>query len=334
VSKAEWLALSGADGVGGATLRALLNEFGSIEGVHAADDTALQAVLKQVSRNAVRASGVLTHLRRSCLAALQADIAALSLRGIELLTPDDAGYPVRLRDPGIDPCVLYLRGSLLPEDALAVAIVGTRRPTPDALDSAAQIARELAGRGVTVVSGLATGIDTGAHRGALEAGGRTIAVLPSGFDAIHPTQNVDLADTITQSGALVSEYAPDVRLRPRNLMIRNGIVVALSLAVIIVQADARQEDGQQTGSMDAAARAVRLGRALYAIPESSGADELIDVGCKVPGADRRAPARFVRAMPLDPSATDWAMWVSELEAPTTSDNSASSPGVPTQPALF
>jgi DNA processing protein len=334
VSKAEWLALSGADGVGGATLRALLSRFGSIEGIHAAGDTALMATLNEVLRTPVRATGVLTHLRRASLTALEAEIAALENRGITLLTPDDAGYPARLRDPGIDPCVLYLRGSLLPEDELAVAVVGTRRPTPDALDSAAHIARELAGRGVTVVSGLAMGIDAAAHRGALEADGRTIAVLPSGFDAIHPTQNVDLAEQIAQSGALISEYAPDVRLRPRNLMIRNGVVVALSLAVIVVQAEATQEDGRQTGTMDAAARAARLGRTLYAIPGSSGADALIATGCRMPGSDRKAPPRYVKATPLAPAGSDWDAWVAALRALAEGGTPPASPAVPTQPALF
>jgi DNA processing protein len=171
-----------------------------------------------------------------------------------------------------------VRGRLLEADALAVAIVGSRRATPYGLDVAETIAAELAARGVTVVSGLARGIDSAAHRGALRVGGRTIAVMGSGVDVIYPPENRRLAEEIAERGALVSQFAPGTPPLPHHFPIRNGVIAGLALAVVVVEA------AERSGSLITARLAAELGREVLAVPgrvtaaESRGANRLIQDG--------------------------------------------------------
>jgi DNA processing protein len=192
-----------------------------------------------------------------------------------------AEYPAGLREVPDAPETLHVRGRLRDDDALAVAIVGARRATFYGLDVAERLAADLAARGVTVVSGLARGIDAAAHRGALRVGGRTIAVLGSGTDVIYPPEHRTLAAEIAEHGALVSQFAPGTPPLPQNFPARNRVIAALSLAVVVVEA------AERSGSLITARVAAELGREVLAVPgrittpESRGANRLIQDGAAV-----------------------------------------------------
>ena len=197
------------------------------------------------------------------------------------LSPADARYPSRLAQVPDAPATLHVRGALVDADALAVAIVGSRRATPYGLEVAETLAADLAARGVTVVSGLARGIDSAAHRGALRVGGRTLAVLGSGVDVIYPPENRRLAAEIAERGALLSQFAPGTPPLPQNFPTRNQVIAAMSLAVVVVEA------AEKSGSLITARLAAELGREVLAVPgritapESRGANRLIQDGAHV-----------------------------------------------------
>jgi DNA processing protein len=194
-----------------------------------------------------------------------------------LLTPRDAGYPALLATVPAPPN-LYMVGGLLPEDALAVAIVGSRAATAYGLDVAERLAADLAARGVTIVSGLARGIDTAAHRGALVAGGRTIAVLGCGVDVVYPPENRALASEIAAHGALLSQFAPGTPPLPGHFPARNRTLAGLTLGVCVVEA------AERSGALITARMAGELGREVFAVPgritsaASEGAHGLIRDG--------------------------------------------------------
>jgi DNA processing protein len=187
-------------------------------------------------------------------------------------------YPAQLAAVPSAPETLYVRGRLVADDALAVAIVGSRRATPYGLEVAERLGAALGARGVTVVSGLARGIDSAAHRGALESGGRTIAVLGSGVDVIYPPENRRLAGRIVEAGAVVSQFAPGTRPLPYHFPERNRVIAGLTLAVVVVEA------AEKSGALITAGFAAELGREVLAIPgrvnspESRGAHRLIQDG--------------------------------------------------------
>jgi DNA processing protein len=196
------------------------------------------------------------------------------------LRPGDSRYPALLGAIPAPP-PLFVRGALVDDDALAIAIVGSRRPTPYGLAVAERLASDLAGRGVTIVSGLARGIDTAAHRGALAAGGRTIAVLGCGLDVVYPPENVALARTIEAHGAVVSQFAAGVPALPGHFPARNRTLAGLALGVVVVEA------AEKSGALITAGFAGDLGRETYAVPgritspSSAGANRLIQDGAKL-----------------------------------------------------
>lgn len=203
--------------------------------------------------------------------ALEQELMALEEFGITVITLDDESYPENLKAISSAPPVLFQSGDYLPEDSHAVAIAGTRKPSERGRKTATELAYGLAERGFTVVSGLALGIDTAAHEGALEAGGRTIAVLGSGIKIIHPRRNRGLAEHIRQSGAIFSELHPNTRPSGGALMSRDRITSGLALGTIIVEADLN------SGSMDTAKRTKKQGRKLFAVVnECKGNQKLID----------------------------------------------------------
>src|SRR5262245_15466319 len=157
-------------------------------------------------------------------------------RGFRVVTPDDGEYPPMLRVASDPPWLLYVRGLLRPQDSLAVAIVGSRRATPNGLRIARSLGRDLAAAGFTVVSGLARGIDAAGHRGALEGGGRTIAVLGAGLDRIYPDEHRRLAESVAAQGALVSEFPLGTAPLQRHFPERNRIIATLSWATVVVEA--------------------------------------------------------------------------------------------------
>ena len=191
--------------------------------------------------------------------------------------PSDAAYPAALM--ALTPAPeLWLQGTVVPDDALAVAIVGARRASAYGLEVAERLASDLAARGVTIVSGLARGIDTAAHRGALAAGGRTIAVLGAGIDVVYPPENVALAREVAAHGALLTQFAPGMPPLPQNFPTRNRTLAALALGVVVVEA------AERSGSLITAGFAGDLGREVFAVPgkitspTSGGAHKLLRDG--------------------------------------------------------
>ena len=187
-----------------------------------------------------------------------AEIAELETRGLRVLCDFEADYPQILRQMRDCPPVLCLAGRLLPTDEPAVAIVGTRTPTPEGFRLARALAEACAAEDLTVVSGLALGCDTGAHQGALSGGGRTIAVLGSGLYMVSPRENQELARLIAERGAVLSEQPPFAEPSTPHLLARNRLQVGLSQGVIVVQA------GESGGAMQTAEQAFKTGRLVYA----------------------------------------------------------------------
>ena len=197
---------------------------------------------------------------------------------IHKITIDDAEYPKNLRNIHTPPKQLYVNGTLLESDEMAIAIVGSRRASMYGLETAEKFGFELAARGVTVVSGMAIGIDSAAHRGALKAKGRTIAVMGSGHNYIYPPQNKEMYSKIAETGAVVTEYEDDVEPFPGQFPARNRIISGLALGVVVVEA------ARNSGALITANFAAEQGRTVFAVPgrvssaTSSGTNELIRDG--------------------------------------------------------
>jgi DNA processing protein len=195
------------------------------------------------------------------------DQAALAKRcGARLVLLTDADYPALLRPIDLPPPFLLVRGDLLREDALGVAIVGSRRGSPYGLRVAERLGADLGGRGVTVVSGLARGIDTAAHRGALDVGGRTIAVLGSGVDILYPPENGRLAREVARAGAVVSQFPMGTPPLPHHFPARNRLIAGLTLGTVVVEA------AERSGALITARLAGELGREVYAVPGNVSAE--------------------------------------------------------------
>lgn len=184
--------------------------------------------------------------------------------GCTVLTLGEAGYPPLLRYSPLPPLVLYLKGEVQEGDWRSVAVVGTRRATSYGRWQAERLARELVAEGFTVVSGLARGIDEAAHRGALRAGGRTLAVLGCGMDRVYPRENAALAEEICHQGAVLSEFPPGTEPRPENFPHRNRIIAGMTLGTVVVEA------GERSGALNTATHAAEAGREVFAVPGEVG----------------------------------------------------------------
>ena len=189
-----------------------------------------------------------------------AELAMLNDSGTRAITWHDDEYPVRLKEIYDLPPVLFVRGELLPEDERSVAVVGTRRATAYGRESAYQLAYEIAQAGVVIVSGLALGIDAIAHRAALEAGHRTLAVLGSGLDVIYPRENTNLANQIIQNGALISEHPLGTRPNAQNFPRRNRIMSGMTLGTVVVEA------GESSGALLTTNHVLEQDREVFAVP--------------------------------------------------------------------
>jgi DNA processing protein len=202
----------------------------------------------------------------------------ISRSGAHVVTVLDDDYPRILREIPGPPPVLYYRGTLNTQDEPTIAIVGTRRATSYGREATNRIASDLAAAGVTIVSGLAKGIDGYAHRAALESGRRTIAVMASGVDIIYPTEHRQLAERIVESGALISDYPPGTKPDAPNFPARNRIISGLSLATVVVEAPTR------SGALITVGFAADQGRDVYAVPgnilskASEGTNKLLRQG--------------------------------------------------------
>ncbi len=268
MSDQEWLdllCLTMVPGVGPLTSRALLERFGTAGGVLRASES----VLREVAGVGPKLSARLAQARREFDPA--AELERCRRAGVGLIAPGDADFPGPLQNIPDPPPILYVRGQLAAVDELAIGIVGSRRCTPYGQRMAERLAAGLARVGITVVSGLARGIDAAAHRAALRAGGRTIAVLANGLGAIYPPEHEELADEILDAGAVLSEMSmgqgPLAQLFPQ----RNRLISGLSLGVVVVEASLR------SGSLSTARHAVEQNREVFAVP--GPADSLASRGC-------------------------------------------------------
>lgn len=274
-----YIGFSKVNGIGPARLARLIEHCGSVEAAWKAPPLTL-------------ARGGLDQKLIAALAAMRAglDLDAELLKatrlGVALHSWEDAAYPERLAQAPGPPPLLYVRGKLAPADDCAVAVVGTRAPTPYGCEATRSIVTDLARAGVTVVSGLAIGIDTVAHQAALDAGGRTIAVLPCGIDDVYPQRNHELARRIARSGALLSEFPIGTRPSPPLFPSRNRLISGLALGVLVVEA------GATSGALITVDFALEQGRDVFAVPgpifspSSAGTHRIIREGaCLVRSAD-------------------------------------------------
>jgi DNA processing protein len=248
-----WLTLSHAPGVGPRTLGRLIEHFGDPARVLAAGRAQLEAA-------GVRPA-VADGLREPREAQVEADLAWAEEDAATILTKEDALYPSRLAQQTDAPYVLYVRGDPCALSDPMLAVVGSRNPTPAGLETTRELARHLAACGLTIVSGLAIGIDGAAHEGALQ-NGRTVAVLGTGPDRVYPAVHRDLARRIARNGALVTEFPPGSSAVGRNFPRRNRIISALSLGTLVTEAALR------SGSLITARFAAEQGREVFAIPGS------------------------------------------------------------------
>jgi DNA processing protein len=269
-----WLALTRVEGLGARTAHKLIERFGSPEAVYATSLTELESSgLTAPVAQAIFAQAGLKEAEKELKAA-----AAISCR---LLTFAEDGYPPLLRQIADPPLVLYVRGDASALTGHSVAVVGTRRPTAYGTSVTLRLAADLAQRGLVITSGMARGIDSAAHRGALEAKGKTVAVLGSGLDVIYPRENQKLADRIAESGAVISEFPLGTSPAPENFPIRNRIISGLALGVVVVEA------AEYSGSLITARLALEQNREVFAVPgnitaaQSFGPNHLIKQGAKL-----------------------------------------------------
>jgi DNA processing protein len=271
--RAHWIVLSMAAGIGPVRFQRLLEVCGGAA-------AAWHATNRELALAGVepRTAAALRQLRAQTT---PADVAErLSRLQISALTLLDEDYPANLRRVADPPPVLFLRGSVQPADTQAVALVGTRRASSYGRAVAERLAEDLAAAGVTIVSGLARGIDTAAHAAAVRAGGRTLAVLGNGLDQVYPPENAGLARQIVAraAGALVSEFAPGIPPDAVNFPRRNRIISGLAVATVIVEA------GERSGALITADFALEQGRDVLAVPGSifsplsAGVHELLKQG--------------------------------------------------------
>jgi DNA processing protein len=269
-----WVAFSGIAGIGRVRISQLREYFGSLQEAWKAP----QGKLKQAGLDSRSIDSLVT--RRPSIS-IEAEIEKLERYKVKALTFEDPSYPSRLKEIYDYPPVLYVKGKLPADDEPCLALVGTRRPTIYGKQITEEIVTDLARSKITIVSGLARGIDSVAHRAALDAGGKTIAVFGSGLDIVYPGENARLAQAIMEQGALVSEYPLGVKPRPENFPLRNRIMSGLSLGVLVVEA------GERSGAIITAHQAVEQNREVFAIPgsilspASQGTNRLIQEGAKL-----------------------------------------------------
>ena len=269
---------------------------------------------------------------------LEAEMEKLDRYGVKVLTRNNPNYPSRLKEIYDYPPLLYVRGSLLPEDEWCLAVVGTRRATVYGKQVTEEIVTDLAQNKINIVSGLAKGIDSVAHRSALDAGGRTIAVFACGLDIVYPGENANLARSIIQQGAVISEYPLGTKPRADNFPRRNRIMSGISLGVLVTEA------GKTSGAMITAHLALEQNREVFAIPgsilspASNGTNYLIQQGEAklvddytdiLEELNLTAVARQIEMKEIIPSSDTESLLLKQLGAePTHIDEVCRSSGLP------
>ena len=270
------IALNMLPGMGPVRLRRLLEVFETPARILAAKTQALRSV------NGVGPEVAETITRWEEHVDLQGELARIGEFGAEVLTQASPDYPRLLREIHNPPIVLYVWGKLSHRDEHAIGVVGSRQASHYGTECAKKLSYQLAYAGMTVVSGLARGIDTSAHQGALAAKGRTVAVLGSGLSRLYPRENQGLAEKIADgSGAVVSEFSMEVKADVQTFPMRNRIVSGMSFALLVVEA------GLNSGALITASQAIDQGRSVYAVPgpinrpTSTGSNRLIQQGAKL-----------------------------------------------------
>jgi DNA processing protein len=249
-----WLALTLTPGLGPTRSRRLVEFFGSIDRVFSASLTELEAAGLPAPSAQALGTGRSVELANE-------EIAHAGAADARLLAFDDPAYPARLRQIYDPPLVLYVRGNSAALSLPGVAVVGTRHPTPYGTGMAERLACDLATRGLIIFSGLARGVDTAAHRGAISGKGKTIAMFGTGVDVLYPKENSRLSEQIlSHGGALVSEFPLGTFAAPQNFPIRNRIISGISLGVLVVEA------AEYSGTRITARCALEQGRDVYAVP--------------------------------------------------------------------
>ena len=330
-----WVGFNRVPGIGVGRLRRLIDAFGDVR-------AAWEAPPGQLAASGLHGAALEALLAVRRKLDLGAEMRRLEERGVEVVTIDQAAYPARLREIYGAPPLLFVRGRLPPAEAPLLSVVGTRQATAYGRAVTERIVGELAGQGVWIVSGFARGVDTHAHRAALEAGGRTLAVFACGLDTIYPPENGDLADGILRAGALLTELPLGARPEARNFPARNRIVAGLSAATLVVEA------GERSGALITAEFALAQGRDVLAVPgpitspRSVGTNRLIQDGARLvqsaeevraelglgTAAQKETQLRLAELMPLDP---DEQAVVARLAAePLLTDDLAHALGRPIQ----
>jgi len=268
---ASWIGFDKVRGIGSVRTNKLLEYFGDLTNAWHANP----AELKQAG---LPEKVVKEFMRIRLEIDLQEECEKIESLGISTVTIKDENYPYLLRSIPNVPPVLYVKGQVLQEDQFAIAIVGTRKKTSYGKQVALELSRFLADNGISIISGMARGIDTFAHQGALNAGGRTIAVLGCGLDYTYPPENHKLSQRIIENGALISEYYPGTKPEAKNFPPRNRIISGLARAVVVIEA------GERSGALITAKFAIEQNRDVFAIPgsiyapRSRGTNRLISDG--------------------------------------------------------
>ncbi len=292
-----WLALRAVRGVGPVVYRALLHAFGEPRAVF------------ELSRSELECAGLRPELVQefqhySEWAKVDEEVSRIQRAGAILITWNDVRYPALLRQIHDPPPFLCVMGELRPSDDLAVAVVGSRRPTAYGLRMARTLTTELVDYGFTIVSGLARGIDAAAHWAAIKKGGRTFAVLGSGLDVIYPAEHAALFRHIAQQGAVLSELPFGAKPDAENFPVRNRIISGLALGTLVIEA------AEKSGSLITAYCATEQGREVFAVPgpvggRSQGCHKLIRSGAKLTECARdvieEIAPQLVAARPAEPT---------------------------------
>ena len=269
-----WVGFSKMPGIGRVKTSQLLEHFNTLE-------HAWKAPIGELKKSGLDSKTVENIVNLRTRIAPDEEMDSLKKYKIKVLTCDSLTYPQRLKEIYDYPPVLYIRGNLLPQDECCLAVVGTRRATVYGRQVTEEIVSDLARNGITIVSGLARGIDSVAHRAALEVGARTMAVFACGLDIVYPAENAKLAREIMEHGALISEYPLGTKPKADNFPRRNRIMSGLSLGVLVIEA------GESSGALITANQALEQNREVFAVPgsilspASRGTNHLIQEGAKL-----------------------------------------------------
>jgi DNA processing protein len=270
-----WLALSLTPGLGPSRVRKLIEHFGSA-------DRLFQASLTELEATGMRAASAQSLATGKSLDLAQDELAKVLQANARIISLNDPEYPPRLKEIYDPPVILFVKGSVELLSAAGIAMVGTRHPTPYGSGMAERLATDLAARGLVIISGMARGIDTASHRGAIATKGKTIAVLGTGIDVMYPKENTRLAEQILAlGGSIISEFPVGTSPVPQNFPIRNRIISGMSVGVLVVEA------AEYSGTRITSRCALEQNRDVYAVPgnvtnkNSWGPNTLIKQGAKL-----------------------------------------------------